>query len=105
MIARVWHGYTTHENADAYERLLRTEVLPGIAAKRVQGYREVRVLRRPLGDEVEFVTTLWFDSLEAVKAFVGEDHERAYVPEKARALLTRYDARAQHYEVRERIVY
>jgi antibiotic biosynthesis monooxygenase (ABM) superfamily enzyme len=101
MIARVWHGWTTPENADAYERLLRTEIFPGISAKAVPGYRGIKLLRRPLGGEVEFVTIMWFDSLQAVKAFAGEDHETAYVPAKARQVLARFDERSQHYDLRE----
>ena len=101
MIARVWHGWTTPQNADAYETLLKAEVFPGIAAKGVAGYRGIELLRRPAGDEVEFVTIMWFDSLAAVKAFAGEDHESAYVPAKARAVLARFDDRSQHYEIRD----
>ena len=102
MIVRIWHGWTKPENADVYENLLKTEIFPGIAAKRVEGYRGIQLLRRPLGDEVEFATIMWFDSLEAVKAFAGADYETAYVPEKARRVLARFDARSQHYELRER---
>ena len=106
MVARVWHGWTTPENADAYERLLREEVFPGIAAKGVAGYRGIYLLRQPPGPaEVGFVTVMWFDTWDAVKQFAGEDYERAYVPPKAQALLARYDARSQHYEVRERLAY
>jgi len=101
MIARIWHGWTTPENADTYEQLLRTEIFPGIAAKGVAGYRGIRLLRRPAEGEVEFITLMWFDSWEAVKAFAGEDHEHAVVPPKARAVLARFDDRSQHYEVRE----
>ena len=101
MIARIWHGWTTPQNADAYETLLRTEIFPGIAAKGVAGYRGIELLRRPLGNEVEFVTIMRFDSWEAVKAFAGEDHEAAYVPAKARAVLARFDDRSQHYEIRD----
>jgi antibiotic biosynthesis monooxygenase (ABM) superfamily enzyme len=105
MIVRIWHGWTTPENADAYERLLKTEIFPGIAAKNVPGYRAIELLRRPAGSEVEFITVMRFDSLDAVKQFVGEDHEPAYVPEKAREVLKRFDERAQHYERRERLDY
>ncbi|WP_437759556.1 antibiotic biosynthesis monooxygenase family protein [Sorangium sp. So ce1389] len=101
MIRRIWHGWTSPENADTYEALLKTEIFPAILAKRVRGFRRIELLRRPLGDEVEFVTIMWFDSIEAVKAFAGEDHETAYVPAKARAVLARFDARSQHYELRE----
>lgn len=101
MIARHWRGWTTPENAEAYERTLRERVLPAIAARGVEGHRGAHVLRRNAGDEVAFVTILWFDSMEAVRAFAGEDHERAHVPAEARALLSRFDERSAHYEVVE----
>lgn len=106
MIARIWHGWTTPENADDYERLLREEIFPGIAAKGVPGYRGIRLLRRDLGEntrEVEFVTLMWFDSWEAVREFAGDDPEAAYVPASARRVLARFDERSQHYDLRERI--
>ena len=106
MIGRIWHGWTKPENAERYERLLKEEILPGIAAKKVPGYRGIQLFRRPAGDEeVEFVTIMWFDSLEAVRQFSGEDYERAYVPQKAREVLARFDERSQHYEIRERLDY
>jgi heme-degrading monooxygenase HmoA len=105
MISRIWHGWTTLENADTYENLLKTEIFPGIAAKNVSGYREIQLLRRPLGDEVEFITIMIFDSPEAVKEFAGEDYEKSYVPDTARKVLSRHDERSQHYEVRESITY
>ncbi len=101
MIERLWHGWTTAANADAYEHLLRTEIFPGIAAKGMPGYRGIRLLRRDLPNgEVEFVTLMTFDSLDAVRAFAGQDYEVAYVPPSARALLARCDERSAHYEVR-----
>jgi len=101
MIARLWHGWTTPGNADVYESLLRTEVFPGILAKSVAGLRNIELLRRPSADEVEFVTIMRFDTLEAVKAFAGADYEMAYVPPAARAVLSRFDATSQHYEIKE----
>ena len=100
MIARIWHGWTTSENADAYESLLRHEIFEGIKDRQIAGFREIQLLRRSLETEVEFITTMWFDSLEAVRAFAGEDYEVAVVPPEARALLSRFDGRSQHYEVR-----
>ena len=100
MISRVWHGWTTPADADAYETLLKNEIFVGIAGRQIAGYRGIHLLRRDLGHEVEFVTVMWFTSLEAVRAFAGEDYEVAVVPPKARALLSRFDARSQHYEVR-----
>ena len=100
-IKRVWHGWTKPENADAYEDLLRTFVFPSIEAKKVAGYRSIELFRRPLEGEVEFITVLAFDNLDAVKAFVGEDYETVYVPDRARAILKRFDERSQHYELIE----
>jgi heme-degrading monooxygenase HmoA len=99
MICRVWHGWTRPAQADGYEKLLRGEIFPGIERHAAHGYRGIHLLRRPAGDEIEFVTVMWFDDLAAVKAFAGEDHEMAVVPPAARGLLSRFDARSQHYEV------
>jgi antibiotic biosynthesis monooxygenase (ABM) superfamily enzyme len=101
MIVRLWHGYTRPADADAYERLLRQEIFRAIAARAIPGYRGIELLRRPAGEVVEFITLMRFDSLNAVRAFAGEDHEAAVVPPEARALLVRYDPRSAHYEVRE----
>jgi hypothetical protein len=100
MITRIWHGYTTFENADAYENLLRTEIFTWISGRKIEGFKEIQLLRRPLEKEVEFITIMWFDSLEAVRIFAGDDYEQAVVLPQAQALLSRYDKRSQHYEVR-----
>jgi heme-degrading monooxygenase HmoA len=105
MIGRIWHGWTKPENADVYEKLLKTEIFPGIASKKVQGYRGIQLFRRPSDDEIEFITIMWFESWEAVKQFAGEDYERAYVPPKAREVLARFDESSQHYEIREKLDY
>ena len=97
MIGRLWRGWTGAGSADAYEQLLRTTVLPGI--RRVDGYRGAYVLRRDVEEGVEFVALTLFESLDAVRAFAGEDHETAVVPPAARALLDRFDERAVHYEI------
>lgn len=101
MVGRIWHGYTTRENAEAYFSVLTSQVIPGIAAKRIPGFRKIQVLRRPVEEEVEFITIMWFDSLENVKAFTGDDYEVAHVPAEARKVLKRFDGRSQHYEVVE----
>jgi hypothetical protein len=103
MISRVWHGWTTLGNADAYETLLKSEIFTGIENRKIAGYRGIHLFRRNLVQEVEFVTIMWFDSIEAIRAFAGEDYEIAVVPPKARALLSRFDARSQHYEVKASI--
>lgn len=98
MISRIWHGWTTPEDADVYEALLRREILPGIAARQIPGYHGAHLLRRTLPGEVEFVTVLWFDSIDDVRQLAGDDYETAYVPAKAWAVLARFDARSQHYD-------
>lgn len=99
MICRIRHGWAPLANADAYESLLKTEIFVGIKNRLIPGYRGIHLLRRNLGGEVEFVTVMWFDSIEAVRVFAGEDYEVSVVPPKARALLSRFDERSQHYEV------
>ncbi|MER7175589.1 antibiotic biosynthesis monooxygenase [Streptomyces mesophilus] len=109
MIVRIWRGWTTPGNADAYESIVSTQVLPAIAERKLPGYHGAYLLRRPLAGsegegegevegEVEFSTIMYFDSLDAVRQFVGEDYEVAHVPAEARAVLARFDERSAHYE-------
>lgn len=97
MIARLWHGYTKAEHADAFEAMLKPELLPGVG--NVRGYRGSYLLRRAIREEVEFVTVMLWDSFDAIRAIGGEDYETAIVPEERRQYLTRYDAKAVHYEI------
>ena len=80
---------------------MKTDIFPAIRAQRIRGYRGIQLHRRDLGSETEFVTVMWFDSLSAVKVFSGSDYEAAVVPARARELLSRFDDRSAHYEVRE----
>ena len=96
MITRVWHGWTTPQNGDTYERLLKSEILPGI--HRIAGFRGATLLRRDSGNEVEFITLTYFESMEAVRQFAGDDYEVAVVPPEARKLLAHFDQRSAHYE-------
>ncbi len=96
MITRIWSGYTSLENAEQYERLLVDVILPGI--HHINGYRGAQLLKRKLASKVEFVTITFFDSMDAVIEFAGEDYEAAVVPPQARALLSHYDTRVSHYE-------
>jgi heme-degrading monooxygenase HmoA len=102
VICRLWRGWTTPGNADAYERIVRGEVIPGIEAREIEGFRHIDLMRRDIGEEIEFATLMWFDSMDSVKAFVGEDYEVAHVPERARAVLLRFDERVGHFEVLDR---
>jgi hypothetical protein len=80
MIARLWHGWTAPDHADAYEALLKDQIFPAILARGMAGFQRIELLRRPAGEEVEFITLMWFDSLEAIRAFAGEDYATAVVP-------------------------
>lgn len=102
MICRLWRGWTTRDNADAYERIVRGEVIPAIEARNIAGFRHIDLMKRDQGDEVEFQTLMWFDNLDAIKSFVGEDYSVSHVPDAACAVLKRFDERAAHYEVIDR---
>ena len=104
-IKRVWHGWTTLENAEAYQSLLLSEIIPGIKAKQIPGYRGIEVLRQDHEMEVEFITIMMFDSLQNVIDFQGDDYRKAYVPEKAQNVLKHWDPESAHYEVVDAIVY
>jgi len=102
MICRLWRGWTTFDNADAYEAIVRGEVIPDIESRNIPGFRHIDLMKRAAGDEVEFQTLMWFDSVDEIKAFVGEDYTVSHVPDAARAVLKRFDDRAAHYEVIDR---
>lgn len=101
-VCRLWRGWTTIGNADAYEAIVRGEVIPGIEARGIAGFRHIDLMRRDLGDEVEFQTLMWFYDLAAIVAFIGKDYAVSHVPASARAVLSRFDERAAHFEVLER---
>ena len=100
-IARVWRGWTTPDNADAYERIARTEVFPAIMERNIPGLIEAHVMRADdvADGEVEFTTIIWFDSIESVKGFMGENYREAHLPKSARAVLERFDSQATHLHV------
>lgn len=99
MIARVWRGWTAPSDADQYERLLRTEIIPGIADQSSDGFEGAEVFRRPDGEEVAFMTILRFASMDAVRRFAGDEPRVAHVPPHARSLLNRFETEVEHYEV------
>ena len=100
-VKRVWHGWTTPENADRYQKLLHEEIFPGIEDKKIIGYRRIELFRRDHGGEVEFVTIMTFDSIQNVIDFQGENYTRCYVPDAAQLLLKRWDKFSAHYELVE----
>ena len=105
MLARIWHGWTSFENADTYESLLINEIFPSIKSRNIKGYRKISLLRCPLEHEVEFITLMIFDNLNAVKEFAGEEFEKSYVPQKAQEVLSRHDNFSQHYEIVDEFEY
>jgi heme-degrading monooxygenase HmoA len=102
VIARHWRGWTEPRNADAYEALLTRKVLPGL--KRIQGYCGGYVFRSDSPAESEFVVINLFDSLESVKAFAGADYRTPVFEPEARALLSRIEPVARHYQVRASMI-
>ena len=106
MIARVWRGWTAHQNADALEGVLRTQSIPSVMAKSIAGLREAQLLRLERLGETEFIIMLWFDDMEAVRTLAAargaapDDYEKAIMSLSARDLLRRYDFKVEHYEVK-----
>lgn len=103
-IIRTWKGWTSLENAPIYEDMLVNEVFPEVKKKGVEGLEKVSISTREKNNEVEFFLVLQFDSLNSVKSFAGEDYETAYIPENAKKVLSRYDAKADHYEFKKELV-
>jgi heme-degrading monooxygenase HmoA len=98
MVARLWRGFAKPGAADAYEAMLKPELLPGVG--KAKGYERSWLLRREAGAETEFVTLMLWRSLDAIEALVGPDAEAAVIPDERRALLARFDARSSHYAVK-----
>ena len=101
MICRMWRGWTALRHADAYESYLRNELFPRLRGELTEhGYRGFHILRQDRSDEAQFVTMVWFTSLEAVRSFAGESFETPVISAKAATLLSRYDERCDHYDLR-----
>lgn len=100
-VARLWHGWTTVENADAYRAVAEGEVFPAIMERRIPGLVSAHLMRADdvVDGEVEFTTIIWFESLDSVKNFMGDDYRNAHLPENAKAVLKRFDSEAKHFHV------
>src|SRR5688572_24566475 len=97
MIARMWHGVTEAAKADDYLEYLMKTGIPGYRS--TKGNLEAYVLRRIENDKAHFWTLSFWESLEAIKTFAGEDYERArYYPEDKEFLLE-FEPTVQHFEL------
>jgi len=99
MLARIWHGFATLENADAYEKITKDETFVSIRNGNIPGFQEIQLLRRDHANEVEFITIMWFDSLESIRAYAGDEYEKAVIPLRSQVVLKRFDKVTQLYEV------
>lgn len=98
----MWRGWTTLDNADAYQQIVLTEVIPGIESRKIPGFRHIDLMKRDSGNEIEFQTLMWFDNLDAIINFIGADYSKSHVPPAAQAVLKRFDERAIHFEILDR---
>ena len=99
LIARIWRGWTTAENACAFEHKLENEIFPAFARKNMKGFKGAQLLKNQHGNEIEFTTIMWFDSLLSLKNFAGEDYEAAHIDADVEPLMLRYDTRSAHHFV------
>ena len=103
-ILRTWKGWTTLENAAIYEEMLINEVFPEVRSKGVTGLEKVSISTTERKGEVEFFLVLQFDSWDSVEMFAGEDYEKAYIPDNAKRVLSRYQETAEHFELKEELI-
>ena len=100
MIARIWHGWTSRENAEKYEKLLREEVLLEIAKRSIPGYKGAEIfIHDAENDEVEFITLLRFETLDGVKTFAGKNYKAPVIPPECKKLLKRHSEKSRHYQI------
>ncbi len=100
MLCRLWRGWTTQSNADMYEKLLKELIFKEIEERNIEGYERFQLFRNDKNDEVEFITIMYFKTLEGIKQFAGEDYTQAFLPEKERKLLSRFDERVEIIELK-----
>jgi antibiotic biosynthesis monooxygenase (ABM) superfamily enzyme len=96
MITRLWRGWTTIENADAYQQFLLGELFPSM--RKIPGFLGADILRRVEDREVAFIALTRFDSIDAIRAFAGDSYETPVLEPQALALLSRYEQRALHFD-------
>ncbi len=100
MLCRFWRGWTTRSNADMYEKILKDLIFKEIEERDIEGYERFQLFRNDKNDEVEFITIMYFKTLEGIKQFAGDDYTHAFLPEKERKLLSRFDERVEIIELK-----
>ena len=105
MYCRLWHGWTTPQNAPIYEKMLKEEIFKSIDERGIKGYQRIQLFRHDKEDEVEFITIMYFKTLDSIREFAGDDYQVAVVPPKARAILSHYDERVDIFELKADINY
>jgi heme-degrading monooxygenase HmoA len=99
VIARIWRGAVRKQDGDEYAKYIRDTGLGEY--KETPGNLGAWMLRRDVGELTEFITLTYWESIDAVKAFAGEDYETAvYYPKDDDFLVERED-KCAHYEVEE----
>lgn len=101
-IVRIWRGWTSIENATRLERVLREQAIPGIEANKPKGLKGIELLIMENNNEVQFTTVMYFDSIESVKAFAGDDYTKAHIDSSVAPLLLRYDQIVEHHTLKEK---
>jgi heme-degrading monooxygenase HmoA len=100
MLCRFWRGWTTRSNADMYEKILKDLLFKETKERDIEGYERFQLFRNDKNDEVEFITITYFKTLEGIKQFAGEDYTQAFLPEKEKKLLSRFDERVEIIELK-----
>ncbi len=97
MIVRVWKAVASAAQADAYPAYFAAVLRSKL--RRIEGCAGARLLRRPVGEQVEFMVLTQWTSWDAVRAFAGADPEVAVVEPQAQVMLVQYDTQVQHFEL------
>jgi heme-degrading monooxygenase HmoA len=96
-IVRAWRGRASRENPAAYAEHFAATVVPEL--ERVDGFLGASLLRHDQADAIEFLVLTRWASMDAIRAFAGDDVNKAVVEPAAAAALVDFDRMVQHYEV------
>jgi heme-degrading monooxygenase HmoA len=97
MIVRMWRGYAISERADDYVKHLQQTVVPELC--QIDGFKGIYLLQRNSFDGVEFVVLTFWESMDAIRKFAGENPELAVVAPAAQKLFREYDPMVKHFEI------